>query len=261
LDASEGKEEDHMGAVRWTAKGLIFIGQLLEAEEIENWLEQKGRELIEEKLRRLPAKWLAGRSRAKRRISSDLRNSVERNEAFHTSLKDSLGILPHVVLNVAGHFRSKGPKSLILLKGYKKDIVVCPRGFVRKHYVNIVINELKDSAQLSRYEGFPELFLKRTARQSEQSFFSDIAVGSQVTLPGNTNIIIAVDDDFGWNMDGVDGHYYIGGCDAYGTDLSHKKQRKELLKELATAVKEIKIRLGKLSTKDLTDIVEHLRSQ
>ena len=33
-------KEKNMGAVRWTAKGLKLIGQLLEAKEVEEWLER-----------------------------------------------------------------------------------------------------------------------------------------------------------------------------------------------------------------------------
>ena len=55
-----------MGAVRWTGKGLKLIGELLEAKDVEGWIEEKGREFIEKKLAQLPVKWLAGRTRAKR---------------------------------------------------------------------------------------------------------------------------------------------------------------------------------------------------
>ncbi|MEE9554030.1 MAG: hypothetical protein V3W18_06995 [candidate division Zixibacteria bacterium] len=247
-----------MGAVRWTAKGMIFVGKLLEAKEVEEYLEKMGSRFITDKLQQLPVKWLAGQTRAKKQVLSDIRKSVDKSDTFRTALTAAVEKLPYVILQISEYIRKNGPDALILRAGFSTDIVVCPRGAVKDYYVNLVTNELKDSAELSRYEGLPLIFLERITRQSEHSFFYRIADSNYEILPGNSDMIIGVDDDFGWNIDGIDGHYYVGGRDSYGTDLSKRRQRKALLKDIEKMNKTIKIELGKLPQSEISNVVKRL---
>jgi len=246
-----------MGVVRWTAKGLKIIGQLLEAKEIEDWLEEKGKEFIETKLKEIPVKWIAGKTRAKNKIISEIHESVKNSETFQTSLEISLGKLPNALLDVAYHLRNNKFKSLCINISYKKDLIICPRGLVLEHFAKNVVDELKDSAELSRYVGLPERFLYNIAMQTENSFFIHLTKGNQELLSGN-NIAIGVDDNYGWNYSGIKGHYYAGSCEAYGTDFSDRKQKKEFVNEAELLLKKIKSKLGKLSKKEIEDIVKQL---
>lgn len=248
-----------MGAVRWTGKGLKLIGQILEAEEVERWLEGKGRELVEEKLKEISVKWLAGRRRAKSKAAAEVRSTVENAETFMASLESSLASLPSAVLNVAGHLQKNGPETLVS-SDFSRYLTVCPRGLVREHYIRSVVKELKDSAELSRYEGLPERFLRRVAGESEEAFFRSVAQGSREPLPGNDSLILGVDDDFGWRVEGINGHYYVGKRSMYGTDLREKGQRKELEEELEPELAKMKVKLGKLTKEELEAAVAALPS-
>lgn len=248
-----------MGAVRWTGKGLKLIGQLLEAEEVERWLEDKGRELVEEKLKEISVKWLAGKRRAKSRAAAEVRSTVENAETFMASLESSLARLPSAILNVASHLQKNGPKTLVS-SDYSRYLTVCPRGLVREHYIRGIVNELKDSAELSRYEGLPERFLRRVAGESEEAFFRSVAQGSSEPLPGNDSLILGIDDDFGWGVEGINGHYYVGKHSIFGADLREKRQRKELQEKLDPELAKIKVRLGKLTKEELDATVAALPS-
>lgn len=245
-----------MGAVRWTGKGLKLLGQILEAEEIEAWLEEKGRAFVEDTLTKLPVKWLGGRYRAKRRVVRDLRSSVEQSDTLRSSLQASLGRLPAALQNVAAHLRDKGPDQLGW-KDFNHHLVVCPRGLVRQHYTRLVVQDLKDSVELARYEGLPDRFLVRMARQSEDSFFAEAASGSQRVL-ASAWIVMGVDDDYGWNVGELNGHYYVGGTSQYKADLSEKRQRKELLTKLEPRLEVAKIALGKLKRQEFDEVVSAL---
>jgi len=60
-----------MPAIRWTGKGLKLIGGLLDTETFEAWAEAQGRQFIEDKVKTLTLKQLAGTTRAKRAVRSN----------------------------------------------------------------------------------------------------------------------------------------------------------------------------------------------
>ena len=245
-----------MGAIRWTGKGLKLAGQILEAEEIEKWLESQGKQFLQEQLRSVSAKWFAGEWRAKRLASTKIRSSVEQGDTFRASLESELQSLPNAILDVAGHLREHGPKRLVV-SDYPYDIVTCPRGLVREHYAKQIVGELKDSAELARYQGFPEPFLRRVALESEAAFFQDVENGNVPPL-SKDNVILAVDEDFGWNVGGVNGHYYVAEESRYSVDLSKRRERKTIVERTEKLLRSVRVELGKLDKDELHKIVSSL---
>ena len=56
-----------MGVIRWTGKRLKLVGQLLEADEVERWFEDKLKDLAEQMFQDTSVKWFRGRARARKR--------------------------------------------------------------------------------------------------------------------------------------------------------------------------------------------------
>ena len=238
-----------MGALRWTGKGLKLVGQLLEAKEVEAWVENKGRALLEEKLQQLSLKWFAGRYRAKRQISAALSSSVQ-SAAFRSALEMSLQKLPYLLLAFAEYFQKNGPEQLASKHPAIDAVVVCPRGLLRMAYTESVLRELSGAAELARYESLPELFLTRVARQSEESFFASCAAGDQPVLPDGKSLVLRVDDNFGWGIEGINGHYYVG-ISWLGADLSEKRRRKAFVDGLGPRLEGVTAALGRMSKTEI----------
>ena len=81
-----------MGAIRWTGKGLKLVGELLAAEEVEAWVQEKGKDYLKRQLQGLFLKWLFGRNRATSRVFSDISKSID-SDTFRSALAAALETL------------------------------------------------------------------------------------------------------------------------------------------------------------------------
>jgi len=243
-----------MAAIRWTGKGLKLIGELLDTAAFEDWAESKGRQLLEDKFKTLTLKSLFGTYRAKRAVYSDASAAIN-SDAFKAALENQLIRLPALLLQIAEHIYHKGPRRLYW-SDYKYQVVVCPRGLVRQHYVNSVVTALENSAELSDFVGLPAAFLERTASTAEGEWFDGIS--SPIPLPNNHSAVLGVDASHGWNCYGKDGHFYVALAPSYKVNVNEKKEMRELVDHTAKLLSQSKVALGEMTRPELDEIISEL---
>jgi hypothetical protein len=247
-----------MGVIRWTAKGLKLTGELLDSDNVEAWIETKGKQLLEQKLKQLPAKWFAGQLRARRWLQKDLQESVEASPAFQSALEETLSQLPTILLTTAQKLSNSASSQLSVKTGLDFYIVVCPRGVVRRSYSEHVVSSLKDAASLARYTGFPEMFLEGAASTSEESYFSDKKRPPEL---GQRGKVLDTDGEFPWGLLQQNGHYYVGmTSNLSSTNLSDKQTSKRFDEFCSKNLDLLKIRVGKLTSQDVDQLRTQLQS-
>lgn len=243
-----------MGVIRWTAKGLKLTGEILDSENVEKWMENKARSLVESKLKQLPAKWLAGESRARRALRKEVQATVDASPTFRAALEEAMGKLPEILFSAARQIQSASIAN-ILVTDYTFFLVVCPRGIVRQLYSNHLVSALKDSAALQQYVGLPGMFLEKIAGDSEDAYFSDKKRDSDL---GKAGAVIDTDPEFRWGISDEDGHYYVAGTRYQ--ELLNKETSKRFGEFASKNLGSLKIKIGKLSAQDVTNIQTQLKA-
>jgi len=235
-----------MGLVRWTAKGMKLAGDILDSEDVEKWVMAQGQKLVERKLTKLPASWLAGRYRAGRAVRAEILGAANGSDVLRTALETKLAVLPTVVLEVAKRVWSGGPSEMSLSTG-QCTLVLCPRGLVIRRYCDLTVKALQNSAVLQQYEGLPAQFLSRSATLSEESYFAE---SDRENLDSRSRVT-GTDDKFQWSLQDTNGHYYVAFLASYADDLSKKGQARALSEFAHTAEDKLKVGLAALNSSDL----------
>lgn len=237
-----------MGAIRWTGKGLKLVGELLSAEEMEAWLQAKGRDYLESRIKGITLKWAGGRYRAKRQIIGEVSASIG-SDTFRSALAATLSVLPDTVEFVARRVEERRLQPFYD-GSYPNWLAVVPRAVVQHEYSAEVVNRLKQSAELARFAAFPEIFLKVKAQRSEHSFFNGIHKSLPHECPSGRCFVIGLDVKFDWHLGADSGHYYCAGTSSIAPPREDRRLKREFLKESERRLEEAKVRLGALSTSD-----------
>lgn len=247
-----------MSAVRWTGKGLKLLGSILENKEVEEWLEEKGQEIVERHLENLVVKSVAGQKRAVKSARSTIIDDITRSRTLNSAIAKELEYLPALVGSVSYNIYNRGPAFYHHSKA-SNYAVACPRAPIQRIYVNHVVGTLENSAELRRYEGLPRRFLSRIALQSEGAFFSRVRkLKHGVLLPGGNSVLIDVDESYEWGYKRSRGHYYVIGTNKYGAKVE-ERDKKRFAAALEPIRDELCAKLGRASEEQIDRAVRGLR--
>lgn len=247
-----------MGAVRLAGKTLKIAGGMLDTDEVEDYILDRGGELVEKAFVQLPVKFLAGKARAKKRAIKVLMRAINDSEALRTAVENSLNKLPLLIVSRTEDIRLKGPEALVRNEPYDHYVVACPRGVVLQKYELQLLNDLRNSAELADYAGLPEVFLKRLALESEQAYFDSASGGNQLILPEANHLIFDTDATFRWDLKELNGHYYVGYVMGYSVNFEKKGLRNEFVADIAPSLKSLKVALGKMSYDEREEVKSSL---
>lgn len=194
-----------MGVIRWSAKGMKLLGEVLDSDDVERWLLDKGQSIIEAKLTQMPARWLAGNYRAKKSVRQDLLLAINGSESLRLAVESKLAHLPEIVHRVARDVRTFGPYEAHSSDS-RFDVVMCPRELVRRRYAKWLLDELGSSAVFNRCVGMPNVVLTRLANASEEAFFAE---GDRAQ--GGTQFqVVGADAQEDLRLGGTPGVYWVG---------------------------------------------------
>jgi hypothetical protein len=239
-----------MGAIRWTGKGLQLLGGILCAEGVEAWLRDKGQSFLEDRARSIG--WWFPRRRARWRILAEVTSNVLTSETFCRRLQAELESLPMDIGRIASRLTEIGPKELV--RDASLDwLAVVPRYLVQKLYENKIMTALLDSNELSRFPELPEVFLKRAARISEDSFFHHAHQTPAPCGDSRHSFILGTDSKYGWDFDGIDGHYYCW-WSFNSHDFTRRSEVMDVLSRAQPILEETKQWLGGLSHQEVSQI-------
>lgn len=248
-----------MGVLNWTEGGFEIIGNLLTAEEFEDWLQYEGKQFLQDKLEKTKLKWLFGESRAKSKGYNEVSGVINKSESLKLAFKKSFDKLPEIVNAWIYEIKSRRIK-LLIKNDFSKGVVAIPRILIYNNFQSSVVQSLSDSAELSRYEGLPKHFLLERATEAENSFFNNISNNEIFILPNNRTAIIGNDDVYDWHFKEMKGHYFCAYLESYNSDLSNRKQREKFESEISPMLKQVKTDLGYLTIAQLESIADSILS-
>jgi hypothetical protein len=245
-----------MSVAKWTGKGLQLLGRILAAEEFERWLQSEGERYLTEALKNTSVNWLFGEARARSKLFGDVSESLN-SDTFRPALQERLEKLPSIVADFGEDIKLKSYRLNLPVESTGSGwITVVPRLIVQRRYVSYLIKELGESAELARLQGFPSLYLRAKANDSEDAFFTAIKHNKKTPPPAG-GLITGVDDNFDWHLGEVIGHYYY----ASTTFFSSKEARKKLDSDVRKLGAGIRTHIGALSVSDVTKISTALRKE
>jgi hypothetical protein len=252
--------EDAMGALRWTGKAFQFVGKILTAEEFEAWVEAEGKDLLRNQIEKLAFKGVAGRARAKRALRKEVIRGLEQSTTLRTALTQALDALPGIVLHDAKFMRDKKAKTFHAMPEWNKYVVAVPRVLPRNDLRHAVIGALKQSAELARFSGLPEIFLERKADAAEAAFFDGVRSHDPIVIAGGSAMILAVDANFDWKVGLPRGHYYVAVSTTGLVDLTKRKDRKQFQDEVRPALVTLQAQLGAVADSELAAFRESFQT-
>jgi hypothetical protein len=104
-----------------------------------------------------------------------------------------------------------------------------------------------------------ERVVTAAAVEAEAVLFDFLVKGAPLVDATGRGLIIDVDRDFRWKVNGADGHYYYAYSTEEGIDLAAKKECKRFVTEMHESLKGQSVYLKRLSGAEVADIAEALQ--
>lgn len=242
-----------MSLLKWTGKGLQFVGRIISSEAFEDWLEAEGSGYLEAKLEEKTIGRFRKETKAKNQLLDDVESSIS-SEPLKLALLSRLVELPFKIESAAKEIKSSLPAL-----SYEKSlswIAAVPRYYVRRIYSEYILGELEAADELSKFTGFPSIYLRDLARDSESGFFERINKGNEVWC--ESGVILGVDPNYDWHLGFLEGHYYYA---SYGiaTALDNRSAKNELKKDANSILPDFKIKLGLFTSEGKDGVAQVLK--
>lgn len=246
-----------MGVIKWTGKAFQFAGRILTADEVEQWLENEGKRLLEERVSNMSKKWLFGKARAKKSIKREALEVTNSSQAFKNSLNNVLNSLPKIISSIGDNLKIGAPE--VLYEENNSDwVLAIPRSFVRSKFKDIVIAELANSAELSDYPGLATSLLRDASENAEDAFFNKISQENDFICDPEGYVLVGADRNYKWSKSELSGHYYLA-LDYFGLpDMTVKAGIKKFHTAFDPLVSSLSIKIGKMDQATLTGALVHI---
>jgi hypothetical protein len=193
-----------MGAVRIVGKTFKVVGELLTAEAVENWVEEKIEEYVIGRVKDAASN-AARRSQAQQKLASVL----DVAGPFHVALENSLGQLSQFCLEAATEIALSGVPCLVERTSGADYVVAVPRDLISRRFQKFIVDEFKESVQLSEFAGLAETALATAARDAEIAQFEAAVAARSPTELSTKAIIVDTESSALWHDSDLRGHYYI----------------------------------------------------
>jgi hypothetical protein len=196
------RKESAVGAVRWIGEGFKLVGGILTADVFNEWLETQGKQALDQYAQDLSLRWFRKDARARKRARASMETEMS-SEPFTAALTRELDRLPVLIEKISSRL-----DRVDLLSGKFSTfqrLAVVPRQLVVDGYVRNVTAVLADSAELRKFAGAPDIFLRRQAQTAEVEFFNQ---PPPIVLTSKA-VVAKADTKMRWNPAALLGHYYV----------------------------------------------------
>lgn len=139
--------------------------------------------------------------------------------------------MPTVICKLGLAIRRRGYRDLYTIDDTRAVIVV-PRGIVRNDFAAMLTRDLSDSPSTAGLPGLARRLLPALASEAEALLFEHVRRGRDATDSDGRGLLLAVDSEFRWRINGTDGHYYLGLETEPGADLGDRRRRKRFRSEM-----------------------------
>jgi len=239
--------------LKWKRNEFRVTSSLMTRSMFERWVDEDGRATLRDVVRRTPNRWFFGEFRARRRLHKEAKVAFERRGTFAGMLKKQLDQLPLLVRGCAIVIRRSGYQPLNTIDG-SRGLCVVPRGVLQKSFKVQLMRELIALPQVRPFRGLTERVLTAAAAEAEAVLFDFLAKGNTLIDATGRGLIIDVDRDFRWRLEGVDGHYYYAYSTEERFDLAVKKEYKRFMSSMQESLKGQSVYLKRLSGVEVTEI-------
>ncbi len=244
--------------LKWKRGEFNISGEVLTRTMFERWIDEDGRAALRDAKRRTSNRWFFGERRAKRLLHKEARIAFGSRGTFAGMLKKQLDQLPLLVRSCAIIIRRSGYQTLNTVDG-NRGLCVIPRGVLQNDFKAQLKRELIDLPQVRGFRGLTERVINAAAAEGEATLFDAMAKGAPHVDATGRGLIIDVDRDFRWKINGADGHYYYAYSMEERIDLAAKKECKRFVAAMQESLKGQSVYLKRLSGAEVADIAEALQ--
>lgn len=244
--------------LKWKRAEFVVTGEVMTPGMFEAWADEDGRAALRDALRRTPNRWLFGERRARRLLRREARLAFGSRGTFAGMLKKQLDQLPLLVRGCAIVIRRSGYQTLNTIDG-NRGLCVVPRGVLQNDFRVQLLRELVDLPQVRAFRGLTERVIAAASVESEAILFDFLAKGSTLVDATGRGLIIGVDREFRWKINGADGHYYYAYSTEEKVDLAAKKECKRFVSTMQESLKGQSVYLKRLSGAEVADVAEALQ--
>ncbi|HEX5131689.1 MAG TPA: hypothetical protein VFX92_04280 [Candidatus Krumholzibacteria bacterium] len=214
--------------------------------------------MLRDALRNTRYRWWFGRPRARRKLRRAARGAFRPGGTFCIAAEKQLNKLPAVLRVCAAGIRKSGHRQLCTFDA-DKFLVAVPRGIVQNDYRVMVIQSLVELPQVRGFAGLTERVLTATTREAECMLFERVAKGRQIVDETGRGIIMDVDRDFRWRLNGVDGHYYYAATLESTLDLTGNRERRRFIAALKDLFHGQTVHLKRMRSEEISETTEGFR--
>jgi hypothetical protein len=243
--------------LKWKRTEFVVTGDVMTQSMFEAWADEEGRAALRDALRRTPNRWFFGDRRARRMLRKEARLAFGSRGTFAGMLKKQVDQLPLLVRSCAIVIRRSGYQPLNTIDG-NRGLCVVPRGVLQNDFRVQLMRELVDLPQVRAFRGLTERVITAASVESEAILFDFLAKSTLVDSTGR-GLIIDVDREFRWKINGADGHYYYAYSTEEKVDLAAKKECKRFVSAMQESLKGQSVYLKRLSGSEVADIAEALQ--
>lgn len=247
-----------MPMLKWKRTEFAVTGDIMTRSMFDTWVDQDGRAALRDAVRRTPNRWFFGQMRARGLLNKEARNVFGPRSTFAGMLKKQLDQLPLRVRGCAIIIRRSGYQPLNTVDG-NRGLCVVPRGVLQNDFKVQLLRDLVDLAQVRSFTGLAERVVTAAAGEAEAILFDFLAKGNPLVDSSGRGLIIGVDREFRWKINGADGHYYYAYSTQEGIDLAVKKETKRFVADMQESLKGQSVYLKRLAATEVTNISEALK--
>jgi len=241
--------------LKWKRNEFAVTGAIMTESMFNTWADVDGRAALREALKRTSNRWFFGSQRARGMLHKEARIAFGPRGTFAGMMKKQLDQLPLLVRSCAIVIRRAGYKPLNTVDG-NCGLCVVPRGVVLNDLKVQLLRELIDLPQVRSFRGLTERVVTAASAEAEAVLFDFLAKGNPLVDSSGRGLIIDVDRDFRWKINGVDGHYYYAYSTEERIDLAAKKELKRFVSSMQEGLKGQSVYLKRLSGAEVADISE-----
>jgi hypothetical protein len=246
--------------LKWNGKEFKFAGRLLNSHVFSAWAGDEGRRVFEAALSAKRFRWFFGRWRVRRALFADAKRLLRPGQAFPGALKETLDEFPMLLRKLGIVIKRKAHRDLFSADG-TKALVVVPRGVMQHEFTVFLIDKLAAHHSLSPYPGLARRIVREAAIEAEKLFFKAAQKGRAFVIPGGDSVILDVDPEYGWRLNGIDGHYYCAYAGKTGKDLNKRGDLRRFRSEMDEVLKGQRIYLKRLTRREIESVAGAFRAR
>jgi hypothetical protein len=237
-----------------------IVNSILTKEFFTEWIGKEGKIILNGIFQSKKCRWFFGWKRARRTLFRSARKALNPQAPFVILLAHHLNQMPIIIRNIGLIIKRKKYKDLYSADS-TRALVVIPRGIVQNDFTRYLLNELTEAPQLEKFLGLSSRILKKAASDAERVLFHFISKGGTCPDPEGQGILMEADSDYGWKLNGMNGHYYYAYYGKRDNGLSKKKLFNQFKAEMEEILYGQKIHLRRLESHQVFDIAETFRGR